>query len=62
MLFLETRLELARHITSLIGIVKTKAEYFLTEYKPTIKLDEKYCVAGRVTLLRNGSFLSENYT
>ncbi|XP_025407976.1 midasin-like [Sipha flava] len=57
----KTRLELARHVASLIGVVKTKAEFFLNEYKPTIILDEKHCIAGRVTLPRTGSFLTENY-
>lgn len=58
---LETRLELACHVASLIGVVKTKAEFFLNEYKPTIVLDEKHCIAGRVTLPRTGSFLTDNY-
>lgn len=60
-LFSETRLDLACHVASLIGIIKTKAEYFLNEYKPTIVLDEKRCIAGRVTLPRTGSFMTENY-
>ncbi|KAE9533494.1 hypothetical protein AGLY_009132 [Aphis glycines] len=57
----KTRLELACHVASLIGVVKTKAEFFLNEYKPTVVLDEKHCIAGRVTLPRNGSFLTDNY-
>ena len=60
-LFSETRLELACHVASLIGVVKTKAEFFLNEYKPTVVLDEKHCIAGRVTLPRTGSFLTDNY-
>ncbi|VVC30846.1 ATPase, dynein-related, AAA domain,von Willebrand factor, type A,AAA+ ATPase domain,P-loop [Cinara cedri] len=56
------RLELACHIASLVGVVKTKAEFFLIEYKPTIVLDEKCCIIGRVTLPRNGSFLTVNDT
>jgi len=59
--FLDSRVELARNVASLIGVIKTKAEFYLNEYKPTIKLDEKYCVAGRITLPRTGSFLTENY-
>jgi hypothetical protein len=58
---LETRLELACHVASLIGVVKTKAEFFLNEYKPTVVLDEKHCIAGRVTLPRTGSYLTDNF-
>ncbi|XP_060859886.1 midasin [Metopolophium dirhodum] len=56
----KTRLELACHVASLVGVVKTKAEFFLNEYKPTVVLDEKHCIAGRVTLPRTGSFLTDN--
>lgn len=44
------RLELACHVASLIGIVKTKAEFFLNEYKPTIILDDNKCITGRISL------------
>lgn len=50
MFWSETRLELACHVASLIGIVKTKAEFFLNEYKPTIVLDDNKCIAGRTSL------------
>jgi len=55
---LEIRLELACHVASLIGVVKTKAEFFLNEYKPTIVLENDYCITGRITLPRTGSFLT----
>ncbi|XP_050541449.1 midasin [Daktulosphaira vitifoliae] len=54
------RIELACHIASLIGVIKTKAEYILNEYKPTIVLGEKFCIAGRVTLPRTDILLTEN--
>jgi len=53
------RLDLACHVASLIGVVKTKAEFFLNEYKPTIVLENEYCIIGRITLQHNGSFLSQ---
>lgn len=48
-------------ISSLIGVVKTKAEFFLNEYKPTIIIDEKHCITGRITLPCTGSLLTKDY-
>lgn len=51
--FLETRLKLATAITTHLGVVKTKAEYFCKQYKPKISLERDRCVAGRATLERS---------
>ncbi|KAJ4439015.1 hypothetical protein ANN_14971 [Periplaneta americana] len=48
----ETRLKLASSIGACLGIVKTKAEYFCNNYKPTVKLTALTFNAGRVSLPR----------
>lgn len=40
-------------ITTHLGVVKTKAEYFCKHYKPKISLEKDRCIAGRATLERS---------
>jgi len=47
----ETRIALAKSVSSNLGIVQTKAEFFLSSYKPQpIKVAGKSCVVGRASL------------
>ncbi|XP_054261518.1 midasin-like isoform X2 [Macrosteles quadrilineatus] len=47
----ENRVVLAKSVSANLGIVQTKAEFFLSGYKPQpIKVVGKYCVVGRASL------------
>ncbi|XP_046665626.1 midasin-like [Homalodisca vitripennis] len=47
----ENRVILAKSVSSNLGIVQTKAEYFLSSYKPqSIKLIDKSCIVGRISI------------
>ncbi|KAF7997921.1 hypothetical protein HCN44_009319 [Aphidius gifuensis] len=49
------RLELAIAIGNTLGIVKTKADYFINTYKPEIKYDQNIFIAGRAKVARKKS-------
>lgn len=49
----EEALNLAKQISTLLGIVNHKAEYFFNTYKPTMKLTSNSFIAGRVSLPRS---------
>ncbi|KAL3283545.1 hypothetical protein HHI36_006684 [Cryptolaemus montrouzieri] len=49
----EEAINLAKHISTLLGIVNHKAEYFCQTYKPVIELTTDSFIAGRAVILRN---------
>lgn len=49
----EEALNLAKQISTLLGIVNQKAEYFFKSYKPTMRLTSTSFVAGRIALTRS---------
>lgn len=55
----EEALKLSKQISTLLGIVHHKAEYFFKSYKPTLKLNPSSFVVGRVTLLRSDNQYSK---
>lgn len=59
----EDGLNLAREISTHLGIINQKAEYFFKSYKPTMKLTASYLEVGRATVTRNNEMLSlrQNY-
>ncbi|KAJ8918423.1 hypothetical protein NQ315_008120 [Exocentrus adspersus] len=48
-------LALARQISTLLGIINQKADYFFTSYKPTMKLTSDSLIAGRAVLKRENN-------
>nr|CAI5834236.1 unnamed protein product [Callosobruchus analis] len=48
-------LELAKQISTHLGIINQKAEYFFKTYKPTMQLTTDSLVAGRVTLKKENN-------
>lgn len=48
----EEALNLAKQISTLLGIVNQKAEYFIKTYKPIMKLTPSSFIVGRVSLSR----------
>ncbi|XP_057664406.1 midasin [Diorhabda carinulata] len=53
----EDALNLAKQISTHLGIVNHKADYFFKEYKPTMQLTPDHFIAGRVALPRNNKEL-----
>lgn len=51
-------INLAKDISSHLGIINEKAEYFLTKYKPNIQLTPNHLQAGRVSLERDNNSLT----
>lgn len=51
----EDALELARKISTHLGIINHKADYFFKDYKPSMQLTPEHLVAGRVVLTRNNN-------
>ncbi|CAG9771357.1 unnamed protein product [Ceutorhynchus assimilis] len=52
-------LELAKEISTQLGIINQKAEYFFNNYKPMPKLTSNRLIAGRISLLREHSAYSK---
>ncbi|XP_025832475.1 midasin isoform X2 [Agrilus planipennis] len=52
---LEEKIEIAKAISSELGIVNEKGEYFCTKYKPNLTLTPDSFTAGRVSLPRNAN-------
>uniref|UniRef100_A0A8D8Q4I7 Midasin n=1 Tax=Cacopsylla melanoneura TaxID=428564 RepID=A0A8D8Q4I7_9HEMI len=48
----DVRQQLGHRVAALLGIVHMKADYFLQLHRPTIQLQTKHCVVGRVSLPR----------
>ncbi|KAI5703701.1 hypothetical protein M8J75_015055 [Diaphorina citri] len=48
----DVRQTLGRKVAATLGIVHMKADYFLELHRPTIQLQDKHCVVGRVSLPR----------
>lgn len=47
----ESRVELGKSASATLGIIQTKAQYFLSSYKPQpLKIANSSCIVGRVTL------------
>lgn len=55
----EEALNLSKQISTLLGIVNQKAEYFFRTYKPIMKLTSNTFVAGRVSLPRTDNEYSK---
>lgn len=52
-IFADERKKLGKAITTCLGVVGEKADYFFESYKPQILMDGERCIAGRASLERN---------
>lgn len=55
--YADVRLKLASAVTTSLGVVKTKAEYFCRIHKPAIVMDGDRCIAGRASLERTNKLV-----